>query len=127
MLNLLGLIDKFQRELVVEGTLDGLALVIGFARNIQRSVNDLVVVPLCGELCFPLAARAWRWPPPVLSPSRMCARRSQVNWMSATERPSDAWPRWGTPSVAGHGPPLARRMSDLMAPVKRGTAEGIAE
>ena len=29
MLNLLGLIDKFQRELVVEGTLDGLALVIG--------------------------------------------------------------------------------------------------
>jgi hypothetical protein len=26
--------------------------------------------------------------------------------MSATERRSDAWPRWGTPSVAGHGPPL---------------------
>jgi hypothetical protein len=33
-------------------------LVIGFARNIQHSVNDLVVVPLCAELCFPLAARA---------------------------------------------------------------------
>src|SRR5262245_33467787 len=73
-------LDVFVRTADLPAAIPFLAFrsVIGFTDNREDRINRVVVVQLAGNSVLSGRPVPCRWPPPVLSPSRMCTRRSGV-------------------------------------------------